>query len=240
MRFIFLLTFLLFLTGPVLAGTMCPDMKDFDTEVRINLEDDEVFYDHSKTMAALTAERFEGNKEWLAENQMQTGWRIDDLKTGGVTQAGLSYVIEAQFQPKRFDRFGTRYCVFLKELKIDIFYRSKISIAKEIYHDRCKYPHIKEHEDEHHELNKEAIEQSVDGLYQDLPDIIEAVEGQGSVATQKVKDRAEQMKEGLQKVLGVYVESFAELSSQKNKELDTPEEYERVSRLLKRCDKNKR
>lgn len=220
-----------------LADTGCQDIKDFTSGVAVNLIVPDNYYDFSKTTEMLTAERREGSKKWLEEQGLQTGWRIDDMTTGGVTETGLGYSISAKFVPRKFDVFGTHACIFIDTLTIEIFYRSKISVAKEIYEDPCSYPHVKEHEETHHKLNKWAIEKSAGKLRENMPAIIASIEGNGGVPVTAMQDRVNEMQEEINKALKRYMEKFAESSKSVNKRLDTPEEYERVSKIMRECRK---
>ncbi len=230
----YLIVLMLISTGAD-ADTGCQDIKDFTSDVVINLTIPDNYYDFSKTTEMLTAERREGSEKWLEEHGLQTGWRIDDMTTGGVTETGLGYSISAKFVSRKFDLFGTHACMFIDKLNIEIFYRSKISIAQEIHEDACTYPHVKEHEETHHKLNKWAIETSAEKLRENMPVIIAAIEGNGGVPMQNRQDRVNEMQESINKALKRYMHKFAQTAKSVNARLDTPEEYKRVSKIMREC-----
>jgi hypothetical protein len=112
-----------------------------------------------------------------------------------------------------------------------------INIAKEYPPGTCHYEAIEAHEYKHFLVNKYVVEQAMAKMKRDLPAIIRDMEMQGYVGRGMIEERAALMKESISDMFTVYMkEQISKEMKELNAKVDTPEEYDRVSKLKAICD----
>ncbi|MBU0859310.1 MAG: hypothetical protein KJ667_05190, partial [Alphaproteobacteria bacterium] len=100
----------------------------------------------------------------------------------------------------------------------------------------CEYEAIDAHEYKHYQVNRYVLEQAAERLRRDLPSIIRDLEMEGYVGRSKFKERVDVIKVALQDVVQIYLrDQIRKEMDELNKQVDTPAEYERVSKLMQIC-----
>lgn len=219
------------------TGKLCLQLKPQKTYINIDVMIPEPTYDLTKDMKTLTREMGrDSSQEWLSKNNLDKLWTADEMVNPGYTATGWQVLPEFFVKATPVDRFGAWYCPHILEASIAILMESKIHVAREYPKGSCEYEAIEAHEYKHYLVNKYVVEQAMDKMRRDLPQIIQDMEEQGYVGRGMVNDRVELIKQAIADVFKVYVrDEMVKQMEQLNHEVDTPGEYDRVSKLLDIC-----
>lgn len=134
------------------------------------------------------------------------------------------------------DQFGAYYCTFVLHMNIAILFKTEINIAKEYPQGTCQYDAIDGHEYKHYQVNRYVMEQAVEKMRRDLPAIIRDMETQGHFPRGEIEERRETMSRALEDMFRIYMkEQLAKKMRELNAKVDTPEEYDRVGKLMEIC-----
>lgn len=220
------------------TGQLCLSLKPQQTYINIEVVIPEPTYDHSKDMRALTREiGAEHRQDWLKKNGLDELWTSSELTNPGYASTG--WEVDPQFFVKAtpVDRFGAWYCPHILEVNIAVLMKTTINIAKEFLPGTCHYEAVEAHEYKHFLVNKYVVEQAMAKMKSDLPAIIRDMEMQGYVGRGMVEERVELIKESISDMFKVYMkEQISKEMKELNAQVDTPEEYDRVSKLKAICD----
>jgi hypothetical protein len=187
-------------------------------------------------MKALTRDSKGSSAMWLKQNKLDELWSHTDMRTGGYASSGWELQMDSVVYGKGIDQFNAYLCPYVVESNINILMRTEIKIAREYPPGSCEYDAIDAHEYKHYQVNRYVLEQAVERLRIDLPAIIRDLEMEGYVGRSKFEERAEVIKVALQDVIQIYVrDQIRKEMEELNKQVDTPAEYERVSKLLQIC-----
>lgn len=220
------------------TGQLCLSLKPQQTYINIELVVPEPTYVHDKPMKALTREIGDKQRqEWLKKNGLDELWAATEIVNPGYASTAWEVSFDFFVKPTPVDRFGAWYCPHVLEVNIPILMKTTISIAKEFVPGTCHYEAIEAHEYKHFLVNKYVVEQAVEQMRRDLPAIIRDMEMEGYVGRGMINERVELMKESISDVFKVYMkEKMAKEMRDLNAKVDTPEEYDRVSKLKAICD----
>lgn len=219
------------------TGMACRALRPMPRpDVNIELFVPEPNYELDKNLKQINRGSESDHAMWLKQNGLDSLWSHTDLQTNGDTGSGweLSYSFHAQSVP--LDSFGAYYCPFILSLDMAILFRTNIRIAREFPRGTCEFDAIERHEYKHYLVNKYVMEQAVEKMRADMPHMITMLEMEGYVGREAIETRIEVMKKALSDAVSVYLKE--ELSRQMrdlNAQVDTPEEYDRVSKLRKIC-----
>jgi hypothetical protein len=221
----------------ILASTgTCIGVKDFQTELNINLETPDVVYDMSRSTGYLTKNHSAIIDRWKNEHEDHV-WSSHDLEIGGLARGGIGVATRISMKGKRVDRYGVYWCPVINRIDVDIFYATTIFISKENQKNECVFNNILEHEHGHHSINMLVVKKYVDKLKDDLPVMVEYLE-KDYIPREQVKVRFADMEQGLKDAIEVYGAYIHKEMTELNGYHDRPEEYERLSRENAICRKN--
>jgi hypothetical protein len=216
----------------------CAGAKDFRTALKIDLAVPGPYFDFSQSRKQLNSDRQEAHEEWLKKNGMQTVWSADRMETLGLASGGWGLVSQFRAVAKPYDTYGTAYCPYFSAIELNMMYRTIISIPKDFKKGGCVFNTIMEHEMRHHETNVAVAREVVARLERDLPTIVAEIETSGSyVSRNQVDARFKFLRDSLEGAVNIYIqENMRTEMRRRNEKIDSPEEYERSSREVDRCD----
>jgi hypothetical protein len=219
------------------TGQLCLDLKKQQTYINFDVLIPEPTYDNSRSAKALSRETGQkANQEWLTKNGLDELWAASELSTQGYAATGWQLLPEFYIKPTPVDRFGAWYCPHIMEVNIAILMSTTIRIAKEYVPGTCQYDAIEKHEYKHYLVNKYVVEQGMERMRRDLPAMIRQMEMQGYVGRGMIKERVEIIKQSITDMFKIYLrEEMSKQMTELNAKVDTPEEYDRVSKLVKIC-----
>ena len=218
------------------AAGECTPLKDFQTQINVNLTVSEPYYDTSLSAAAMAKAHRTDVADWLKKNNMQALWSADDMTTDGLASSGFSTMTRASFIAKPFEKhYGVHYCPYFETINVDLFYRTLIQIPHDFLAHPCEYNLVNTHELKHDKVYREAIQIYADRLRADMRPIVQDLEADYEVRTTLSK-RENRMIEGVQDALQVY---FGDIASERmnrlNALVDSPQEYATGSAMMDAC-----
>ncbi len=205
----------------------------------------EATYDYTQSSKELTSGQMDKTVEWIKEQGIQSVGVAEHLgqfvSIRGLASGGYAYAMDYKMQAKVVDKYGVYYCPYLTEVNIDLFYATKIFIAKEIPQNSCEFHEVMKHEWKHHTANTLAIKTYSDRLEKDLPSIARDIElRHGYVDRSQVERTFTEIKRSVKDMIDIYYDSIWRDSRQRNALIDTPEEYHRVDGAINLCEKERR
>ncbi len=223
----------------------CDYIEKPELRINIHLTIPEATYDYSRTSEEMTDERFESTVKWLQKQGIKSIGMARHLgqfiKIKGLTSGGYQVNMTGMGHARRVDRYGVYYCPFLTDLNIEFFYATKIFIAKEIPRDSCEFEETMKHEWKHHTANVMAIKTYSDRLKKDLPTIVREIEErQGYVDASQIQNAYKQIEHSVNDMINIYYETIWKDQRKRNSLIDTPEEYQRVERVIQECEKRRK
>jgi len=227
---------LVFATLPAYAAS-CKSLKDFQTGLKVDLQIPAPVIDQSMTRRELNKGEDARHKEWLKKNGMESVWSAGNLETAGLASGGSGLVFAFKLTGKAHDEYGFEVCPYFKTADVEMMYRTIISIPKEYPKDSCAYNVIITHEMRHHNTNVTIVKNAVTRFQKDLPTIISAIEnGVPYIDHRTAQSTGENMKSQFEDATHVYLnQTIMKAMEQENSKIDSPEEYERSSKLLAEC-----
>lgn len=225
---------LLFLMGtPAFADSMCAQKKPFVSDVLIEMETPEPHFDFSKSVAYLNSDGGRSSREWLEKNNMQGVWSSKHMQTQGIAMGGWMVYYEYDIDPEPLDQYWAYACLYVKELKIRMMFRTIIYIPKEYPEGSCAFKLIMPHEMKHYQVNKVVAQNTAGRLRKDMPQILAELEKE-HVGSQHLKSHAELMKQRISEIVDVYFKQvMGEEMEKMNGLVDSPEEYASFGRKLR-------
>ncbi len=231
------LLLLLFSTQSVSAEpSACAQKKPYVSQININLETPEPHYDLTKTLAFLNSDGGKSSKEWLKKNEMEGIWSSKHMQTAGQAAGGWAAYYSYNLDAEPLDDYWAYGCLYIKELTIDMMFRTIIMIPTEYPKGSCEFNLIQPHEVRHYEVNKQVALKMAARLKKDLPEIIAHLEAQ-HVGSDKLKTRAQEVKQGIKEMVDVYFKQvMREEMARMNGLVDTPEEYAQFGKNMRVCN----
>jgi len=218
--------------APVRKG--CAAKKPFNTEIVFNVDLPQPKYNQSMTREQLTNADGQAKilEEWKTEHE-DHAWASKDLSVEGVARGGSGVMTRTQMIGRAYDRFGKYYCPYVKKVEINIIYNTQIFIAKERQKGTCEFNATMDHEMRHHEANVGAVKDILTQLKKDLPSMIAFMEKK-YIPKHEVQEKFDAIQIGLRDAIEIYGDQIGHEMDKRNKPIDSPEEYERVSNLCPR------
>jgi hypothetical protein len=217
--------------------TACAKEKKFQTPIKIDLVIPDPHFDLTRSRKEINEGQEASHQAWLEKNQMETVWQASKMETLGQAAGGWAMLAEIRTTGVPYDRYGTSYCPYFKSVRLNMMYRTIISIPKNFGQGGCMFNHILEHEMKHHITNVEVVTETVARLEKDLPIILSEIESSGSyVSRPQTAARFEMMQEGLKEAVQIYMsQTMRNEMAKRNALIDTPEEYARGGVAMKEC-----
>lgn len=227
-----------FASGVTSPGTECAQLKPGASLVEV-----EVFMPEPRFDASLSGDEILGGRAAAnatavaAKDKLRPIWSQTDPETR--TFSTLMWDIQTNFvmQSQPVDQFKTRFCPYVMEATIDILGLSMISMSKDSQPGTCLGEEIASHEYKHFEVNKYLLEQAVQKLRRDMPRIIRDMEMEGYVPEAELQTRMDAMKAAMTDAINAYLtEEVGRRMTAMNSQADSPEEYDRMSKLVEICE----
>jgi hypothetical protein len=239
--FVLQIAFLAFVS-PSYAN-ICNELKRNQTHINFEYVIDQPKYDFSNSKKDLTKNQQLRTEGWLKERKLDPLWATAYTEVAGLASGGWKLKWDFKLRPLRVDQYGTKVCLYFEEINLDILYRTIIYIPKNYPVTGCSFEVVKKHELEHHIINGMAVEQYITQLERDMQKIAVTLEGKGYVASDKasVERRAQELKQGVQDAVDVYIKkAMIEKMQHNNAKIDTQEEYTRLTQLINECGDEKK
>ena len=223
--------------GSARAAGQCTPLKNFKTNVTINLTIGEPFYDTSMSWATLAAKRQDTIKDWLARNHMQSLGNVNDMKVAGDASGGYGlYVRDMRFLAEPVEKmYGVHYCPYFQSIDIDVFYRTLIEIPSDFLAHPCIYKTVNDHELKHDAVNSQEMQIFTDRLRNDIQAMIAQLEAD-YVPRNLVPQREGEMAKAIGDAIQVYYGEAMEAEVKaRNNLVDSPQEYATRTAMMEGC-----
>lgn len=224
------------LASGVAQASVCAQKKPWNSDILIEMETPDPHFDLTKNINYLNSDGGRSAEEWLKKNNMQGVWSSKHMKTHGLASGGWGAYYEYVLDPEPVDQYWAYACLYVKELKIRMMYRTIIYIPTEYPKNSCAFNIILEHELRHYEVNKTVAQKTTERLRQDMPQILMELENE-HVGSQDLQNHGEIIKARIKDVVDVYfMQVMGEEMEKRNSVVDSPEEYGSFgTRLREEC-----
>jgi hypothetical protein len=129
----------------VIEQSTCESLRDFATEVHVNLLQPETRYDFSEKSTALRDDAARQFAAMAARNKLDILWHADDTASGGAYSIGawaVSYDIQKDSRP--VDTYGAFYCPYIRRAQVDILYTPMAMWPSDAPKGTCGYAAVSE------------------------------------------------------------------------------------------------
>lgn len=227
---------MLICANPVWAqDSVCAQKKPFVSDILIEMETPDPHYDFSRDLAYLNNDGGKSAEEWLKKNNMQGVWSSKHMQTAGLASGGWGVYYEYTIDPEPLDQYWAYACLYVKELKIRMMFRTIIMIPKEYPKGSCAFNLIHTHELKHFNVNKMVAQKTAERLRQDMPQILADLEKE-HVGSDNIHPHSDRMKESIRGIVDVYFQQvMGEEMEKLNHFVDTPEEYGSFGVEMRKC-----
>jgi hypothetical protein len=174
---------------------------------------------------------------WAAERDMKAVWQGSDTRLG--TFSALAWDLQADFEMEAIpvDQFKSSYCPYILAVTVDVLALPYIDVQKASRGSTCKAIALAEHEDKHAQTSRYVVEQAVQNLRRALPRIARDLEMEGMIPGAEVDDGMQRIREDLSEAVNAYLaEEVGQRLRTLHAEIDIPDEYARLSKMLQVCD----
>lgn len=174
---------------------------------------------------------------WAAERDMKAVWQGNDTHLG--TFSALAWDLQADFEMEAIpvDQFKSSYCPYILAVTVDVLALPYIDVQKAAQGSTCKAIALAEHEDKHAQTSRYVVEQAVQNLRRALPRIARDLEMEGMIPGTEVDDGMQRIREDLSEAVNAYLaEEVGQRLRTLHAEIDIPDEYARLNKMLQVCD----
>lgn len=220
--------------------TTCQTIKPYKTEIVINLEVPDPYYDFTKNKNQVNAAGQASRDEWLARNNMHGVWSSNHMTTLGQASGGWAANYSWNIEGQPLDQYGAYSCIFVKRIEVNMMFRTMIIIPKDYPRKSCDFEVIHEHELRHYDVNRRVALKTAMQLEKDMPVVIMDLE-QDYIGRDKVEGRFEEIKKSVQDLVEVYFKQvMSEEMDHLNNLIDTPEEYSSHKTKVAACEERRK
>ncbi len=154
----------------------------------------------------------------------------------GLTVGVYKYQLLILPDLKRVGAEGRHFCPHIKKVVIRFIYESTIFVAKEYPVNGCGFNKIMEHEIGHHNVYVRNKKKYLGWLQNDLQAITnQIVKKYPPVKEDQVEKRFKRLRYDLEDAIDAYIFRMQLDANRYNQKLDTPSEYLKMNRAVKRC-----
>lgn len=212
-------THLLFQQVSTAAPITCPAQKSARVDVRWRSEP--IKYDHSKTHAQL------GNGDIDTENPYGAGVSTDvgGLMTGKIKYKSGIEVSSLEYPSSRVN------CLWIDKVVIDIIIDPTIQIAAEHPQGSCKFNAVMEHEHKHVAADRAVVKDHLEKIRLATGKAVQKVGVVGPKSNSTAAGFKKKMSDYVQDAIKESVEGMYADRAQRQKAIDSKEEYDRVEAL---------
>lgn len=237
-----ILALLLLWQGPAQAAapSPCLQKKPFKSDVVINLEVPEPYYDLTKNKTYINNDGGRAKEEWLKKNNMQGVWSSKHMTTMGLAQGGWAANYRWVIDPEPLDQYWAYACLYVRQLEINMIFRTMIIIPKDYPQQGCDFEVIREHELKHYNVNRMVALKTAKKLEEDMPKILATLESPHT-GSHAINARAADIKKSLEELVDVYFQQvMREEMEVLNGRIDSPEEYSSHDKYVRACEERRR
>lgn len=211
----------------------CLDHKKFPTKIEYQVVNEPIQFNFHHSRKMLTRRTQEGLQIWKRRHA-GNAWVASASKwhTNGLAVGGMRIETKTEMVANPYDMYGAYYCPYVKKLNVKIIHTTEIFVAREIKRGTCEFDAVMEHEFKHHDTNWAVVQTLAKRMEADTPKIVAYLERR-YVPKGKVQQGFENIKQGIRDALQIYSEEMTLRKEEFNALVDTPEEYQRVSKM---CD----
>ena len=215
----------------------CGQKKPYASNVTINMETPDPVYDLTKNIKFLNSDGGASSREWIQKNKMQGIWSSRHIEKAGQAAGGWAVYYNYKLDAQPFDPYWAYACLYVKDMTINMMYRTIIMIPKEYPKGGCAFNLIQTHELKHFAVGKSVAQKTAERLRKDMPEILARLEAD-HVGSDKTQQRASELKVSITEVVEVYFKQvMREEIERLNNQVDSPEEYTSIGRGIRACGK---
>lgn len=123
-------------------------------------------------------------------------------------------------------------CLWYDVVEINIDFKPKIVVAKEVYRDKCMRQAVMEHEMKHVKVDRALVNKYAQSMGQKVYDgLAQRGFSVGPIRTEEAKGVAQRMQETISQLLDLETKKFEIERAESQQAVDSLEEYQRVSGL---------
>lgn len=198
------------------------------TDISVTPSSAPLEYDHSGNLNAIQSQNIDTiNPFGFDANSHTQGFASNLIKPTWNIRLGRKYLPNYN-----------AYCVWYDAIELNIAITPKITIAKEIYENKCKYQHVNEHELKHIKAARMIANKYSKTMGRK---IYNGLSERGFMAGPIPAASAEQAMQRMEQTVGQLLELEIHKMDIEHRELqqsvDSRQEYERVNALTSRCPK---
>lgn len=220
--------------------TTCLQLKPYKTEIAINLEVPDPYYDLTKNKSQVNSAGQATREEWLARNNMHGIWSSNHMTTLGQASGGWAANYSWSIEGQPLDQYGAYSCIFVKRIEVNMMFRTMIIIPKDYPRTSCDFEVIHAHELRHYDVNRKVALKTAMRLEKDMPVVIADLE-QDYIGGDVVQSRFEEIKKSVQDLVDAYFKQvMREEMDRLNSQIDTPEEYSSHKIRVAACEERRK
>ncbi len=220
--------------------TTCLTLKPYKTDVLINLEVPDPYYDFTKNRDQVNNAGKVTRDEWLARNNMHGIWSSNHMTTLGQASGGWAANYSWNIEGQPLDQYGAYSCIFVKRIEVNMMFRTMIIIPKDYPRKSCDFEVIHAHELRHYDVNRKVALKTAMRLEKDMPLVIMDLE-KDYIGRDAVEGRFEDIKKSVQDLVEVYFKQvMSEEMDRLNSLIDTPEEYSSHKTKVAACEERRK
>ena len=183
----------------------CTAIKPYETKVNINMLQMDPVYDWTKSEGEILRNMEKYLPRWLRENAIRLLWQANDLEVGGTAFGGWGIAPEYKFDNLAVDRYGVYYCPIVKEINVDILYRSLVFVPTDVKQDECLFQVIVDHIGGHETIARSVLDAYTAKMKTDLVTLSREMEASaGYMKRKEIADALATMKDGLNQTIMVF------------------------------------
>ncbi len=218
------------------SDSPCLQKKPYQSDVVINLEVPVPYYDLTRNKAYLNNDGGRSKREWLAKNNMVGVWSSNHMTTLGVASGGWAVNYRWRLDPEPLDQYWAYACLYVKQLEINMIFRTMITIPKEYPQGSCEFEVIHDHELKHYNINRQVALKTAKKLEDDMPMILRTLESPHA-GSDMLDARASEVKKSIEELVDVYFKQvMADEMKRLNGQVDSPEEYGSHDQQVAACE----
>ncbi|HEY0900646.1 MAG TPA: hypothetical protein VGD95_00855, partial [Micavibrio sp.] len=145
-----------------------------------------------------------------------------------------------QLDPEPLDQYWAYACLYVKQLEINMIFRTMITIPKDYPQGGCEFEVIRDHELRHYAVNRKVALKTAKKLEEDMPVILQTLESPHAGSDQ-LNTRAEDVKKSIQELVDVYFKQVMAAEMKRlNSQIDTVEEYSSHDQQVAACEERRK
>jgi hypothetical protein len=146
----------------------------------------------------------------------------------GLTESNFSSGFTSLF--RSVEAAPEKFCLTLQKVEATVTYRAEVHIAKEHRPDSCRYVTTKAHELRHVDTDRAVLGELLPGIEQRLAAELARIGAEGPMAEGRLAAAKQKIADHLAALLKAELENILAVQSLRQRAIDTPAEYTRLTR----------